>query len=205
MALPETIAVRYTEDEAGYVSVRPVVRQTFRMMELLDLLLAVAGKDAARLHKMLSSGTAAFHGHRYWWEGFAPDAAELAAALAAFPDADPSRPFRAEDCCSVTLEVTHPVPRLLAEWKKEDAVRRRLLRRRSVWDALLHLARTQPPAYRDYSYEKRADAYVRELAPAEREELCRQTAGLATRRLAAAARLARQATRLVYLSPRRQG
>ena len=47
MPLPETIPVRYTEEEAGYVTVRPLVRQTFRLDELLDMILSVAGKDAA--------------------------------------------------------------------------------------------------------------------------------------------------------------
>ena len=46
MALPQEIPVRYTEEEAGYVSFRPVVRQTFRVHELLDMILSVTGKTA---------------------------------------------------------------------------------------------------------------------------------------------------------------
>jgi len=34
MPLPETIAIRFTEDDAGYVTVRPVVRQTFVLPSL---------------------------------------------------------------------------------------------------------------------------------------------------------------------------
>src|SRR2546428_196706 len=34
MSLPESIPVRYTEEEAGYISVRPVVRQSFQLAEL---------------------------------------------------------------------------------------------------------------------------------------------------------------------------
>jgi len=49
MPLPETIAVRFTEEDAGYVTVRPVVRQTFRLSELTDMVVSVTGKDAARL------------------------------------------------------------------------------------------------------------------------------------------------------------
>src|ERR1700676_1344415 len=89
MPLPETIPVRYTEEEAGYVSFRPVVRQTFRTHELLDMVLSVTGKDAARVRQILRSGTVVFHFYRYWWEGFEVDEAELAALLAHFPDPDP--------------------------------------------------------------------------------------------------------------------
>jgi len=59
--LPETIPVRYTEEEAGYVTVRPVVRQTFRLTELLDMILSVAGKDTARVRQLLHSGTVVYH------------------------------------------------------------------------------------------------------------------------------------------------
>ena len=95
MPLPETIPVRYTDEEAGYVTVRPVVRQTFRLDELLDMILSVAGKDVTRVRQLLHSGTVVYHFYRYSWTGFDADEAELAAALAQFPDADPSRPFPA--------------------------------------------------------------------------------------------------------------
>ena len=61
MPLPETIPVRYTEEEAGYVTVRPLVRQTFRLDELLDMILSVAGKDVARVRQLLHSGTVVYH------------------------------------------------------------------------------------------------------------------------------------------------
>ena len=64
MPLPETIPVRYTEEEAGYVTVRPIVRQTFRLDELLDMILSVAGKDAARVRQLLHSGTVVYHFYR---------------------------------------------------------------------------------------------------------------------------------------------
>jgi hypothetical protein len=67
MPLPETIPVRYTDEEAGYVTVRPVVRQTFLLEELLDMILSVAGKDAARVRQLLHSGTIVYHFFRYSW------------------------------------------------------------------------------------------------------------------------------------------
>ena len=45
MALPQEIGVRYAEDDAGYVSMRPVVKQTFRLNELADMVVSVVGKD----------------------------------------------------------------------------------------------------------------------------------------------------------------
>ena len=77
MPLPETIPVRYTDEEAGYVTVRPVVRQTFRLDELLDMILSVAGKDVARVRQLLHSGTVVYHFYRYSWAGFDADEAEL--------------------------------------------------------------------------------------------------------------------------------
>ena len=82
MALPQEIPVRYTEEEAGYVSFRPVVRQTFRVHELLDMVLSVTGKQPERIRQILRSGTVVFHFYRYWWEGFEAGEAELQALLA---------------------------------------------------------------------------------------------------------------------------
>ena len=70
MPLPETIPVRYTDEEAGYVTVRPVVRQTFSLEELLDMILSVAGKDVTRVRQLLQSGTIVYHFYRYSWTGF---------------------------------------------------------------------------------------------------------------------------------------
>ena len=88
MPLPETIPVKYTEEEAEYLSVRPVVRQTFRLRELVDMVLAVTGKDAARVQQILRSGTTVFHFYRYWWPAVEAGEDELAPLLAEFPDPD---------------------------------------------------------------------------------------------------------------------
>jgi len=49
MALPETIPVRYTEEEAGYVTVRACLcGRRFRLDELLDMIFeALQGKTRA--------------------------------------------------------------------------------------------------------------------------------------------------------------
>src|SRR5258708_36592092 len=104
VTLPESIPVRYTEEDAGYVTVRPIVKQTFRLDELLDMILSVTGKDAARIRQILHSGTVVYHFYRYSWTGFDTDEAELTAALRQFPDPDPSRAFDGGKCTLAVFE-----------------------------------------------------------------------------------------------------
>lgn len=104
MPLPEIIPVKYTEEEAEYISMRPLVRQEFRSAELVDMIVQVAGKDPDRVQKILSAGTVVFHSFRYWWAGFDADTAALSEILKNYPDSDPQRAFRAKDCTEVILE-----------------------------------------------------------------------------------------------------
>src|SRR6202521_6457502 len=89
---------------------RPLVRQTFRAPELVDMIVQVAGKDSTRVQQILRGGTVVFHSFRYWWPPFDPDPAALAEILAKYPDADPARPFRAADCAEVILESSGSPP-----------------------------------------------------------------------------------------------
>ncbi len=203
MALPETIPVRYTEEEAEYLSVRPVVRQTFRLQELIDMVLGVTGKDLARIQQILRSGTVVFHFYRYWWQGFEADAGELGAFLTRFPDADPARVFRAEECAAVLLESSGQPPRHSVELGRQAASRKPLLRSRSLWDCLLALGRAQPPSYQGYSYERHADLYRLALSPEQTAALLRDAARLAPRELRAGLRRLPETTRIVFICPRR--
>src|SRR5574340_442013 len=115
MALPEQIQVRYTEDDAGYVSVRPVVKQVFRMTELADMVVSVAGKDAARVQQIFLNGTLIYNGYRYWWEALTADLNEVQALLAPFPDDDPSRSFEAAKATAVLLEMGGGTQRNIVE------------------------------------------------------------------------------------------
>jgi hypothetical protein len=201
MALPETIPVRYTEEEAEYLSVRPVVRQTFRLHELIDMLLGVTGKDLARIQQILRSGTIVFHFYRYWWEGFEAEAGELAAVLARFPDAEPSRAFRAEACTAVLLESgAHNRPPV--EIAQAAAARKPLFRSRSFWDCFLLLAAEQVPAYRDYSHARRADLYELRLTPQQSAFLAAEATRLAGRELRATQRHLPEVSRIVFVCPR---
>jgi len=166
MALPETISVRYTEDEAEYVSLRPVVRQTFRMAELVDMILSVTGKDAQRIGQILRAGSVAYHGYRYWWAGFDVAQTELLALLSAYPEADPRRRFHAEDCVAVVLESGESSRRNTVEISRHAAARR-WFSFRSFWAVLMEAAQLHPPAYGQYSYARRADIFVRELSAQE--------------------------------------
>jgi hypothetical protein len=165
MPLPETIPVRYTEEEAEYLSVRPVVRQTFRLQELIDMVLGVTGKDLSRIQQILRAGTVVFHFYRYWWQGFEADPEELAAELARFPDADPARPFRAEECTAVLLESSGEPPRHSLEIARASVSRKGWFRSQSFWDGVVALGREQAPTYRGYSYLRRADLYQLAITP----------------------------------------
>ncbi len=201
--LPETIPVKYTEEEAEYLSMRPLVRQTFRLAELVDMVVSVTGKDPGRIQQILRSGTVVYHFYRYWWAGFEIEVKELADLLVVFPDADPGRPFRAEDCTSALLETTGDPPRHSLELARAEAAKRRLFRSRSLWDSLLDLARAQAPKYQDYSYARRADVFARELAPAEAAALARDAQQLAPRSPRVQLQSFPEAARVIFICPRK--
>jgi len=200
--LPETIAVKYTEEEAGAISMRPVVRQTFRAPELVDMIVGVAGKDPQRIRQILRSGTVVFHSYRYWWQGFEADPAALGEILAHYPDSDPSRPFRPENCAEVIFESGNPAPRLLLRILREDASRKRLLHSRSFWDSLMALARHTAPVYREYSYSARGDVYVMNLSTDQRARLAEEAVRLAPRSLRTSLAVLPAAAHLAFLCPR---
>jgi hypothetical protein len=202
VALPETIPVRYTEEEAEYLSVRPVVRQAFRLQELIDMVLGVTGKDLARIQQILRSGTVVFHFYRYWWSGFEAEAEELAAFLARFPDANPARAFRAEECTAVLLESGGQPPRHSLELDREMASRKPLFRAQSFWDCLLALGRVQAPIYQGYSYARHADVYQLAISPDQIAALQRDAERLVPRKRRVGLRHLAQMTRVVFVCPR---
>lgn len=199
MALPDTIPVKYTEEDAEFLSVRPVVRQTFRLPELLDMILSVTGKDPARIKRSLQSGTVVFHFYRYRWEGFSVEDSELAAALAQFPDADPNRPFAAVWCTAVLLETGAQTP---PEWKKQEAAARRWFRGKSFWDYLLEFAAKEPASYLAYSYERKGDLYALPVDPAHQVAIARAGASLLPASQRGPLASLPRTRRLLYLCPR---
>lgn len=210
MPLPETIAVKYTEEEAEYLSMRPLVRQTFRAAELVDMIVQVAGKDPARVQQILRAGTVVFHSFRYWWQGFDPDAAALAEILAKYPDADPSRPFRAEDCSEVILESSGSPPRHSLRITKESAamasplqkIARVLRHKSSFWQILMNFAEEAHPRYREYSYTRSGDLYSIALTTAQIARLAHEAARHAPRALRAELLEPPAISQIVFLCPR---
>jgi hypothetical protein len=200
--LPETIPVRYTEEEAGYVTVRPLVRQTFRLPELLDMILNVAGKDVKRIRQLLHSGTIVYHFYRYSWTGFDADEAELAAALAQFPDSDPSLPFAPATCTNAVFDDAGANPRHLLDLQCAAASRRRLFRRQSFWECLLEIAAEEHPAYQEYSYSRRADLYRLDLDAERIRQIAEVSNRLATRSVRSALRVLPAAARILFVCPR---
>jgi hypothetical protein len=202
VTLPEKIPVRYSEEEAGYVSFRPVVRQAFGLHELLDMILSVTGKDAARVRQILRAGTIAFRSYRYWWAGFDPGESDLLEALAGFPDADPARAFSADDCTMVVLESGGVAARELAEISRDAGSARRWFTRGTIWQLLIGAASRVAPSYNGYSYARRADVYRREIEPAEAFELVAQAERVAPRTLQKSACALTDTRRLLLVCPR---
>ena len=159
MPLPETIAMRFTEEDAGYVTVRPVVKQTFRLAELADMVLSVTGKNASRVQQIFSAGAVVYNGYRYWWDGFASNEDEIAGLLALFPDDDSARVFNSAEVTAVSLESGGGAQRSLVGIARREASAKKLFRKRSPWEILLKAAQDSTPRYERYSYAERADVY----------------------------------------------
>jgi hypothetical protein len=202
MPLPEVIPVRYTEEEAGYVSFRPVVRQSFRPDQLLDMVLSVTGKDAARIRQIFRSGTVVFHFYRYWWAGFDIDEPELRGLLARFPDPDPARQFRGAECTLIAIESGATPPRPTTEVQKTAISRKLLFHRRSFWDALLAETASTPVTYGSYSFAHHADVFRLNLNADSRARLTAAAASLAPRAMRKELQAVAGAARIVFICPR---
>lgn len=187
MGLPGTVRVKLSSEEAGYVSITPVVVREMPLGELLEMVLAATGKDAARVAEVLGRGTLSRGASRLRWQGFPATAQDLSAALAAFPDPDPARRFQPEDCTGVVLRSDEG----RFEISRRTASARRLLHRRSFWDALLAVSARQPLRYLTYCYRQRADCYVADLTPPAALELQGQAEELRYSALARRLRRAR--------------
>ncbi len=201
MPLPESIPVRFTEEEADYVSIRPVKRQVFRLRELVDMILCVTGRDAARVQQILRTGTVVFHFYRYWWQGIEADAAELGAFLARFPADDPTRAFQPESCTLIVLESSvatrHPL-----EIERAAARRKALFAAQSLWDCLLAPTASQKVIYGGYSYERRGDSYRVDFSSDEAAILYRSAVGVAPRALRTALEALGAPARAIFVCPR---
>jgi hypothetical protein len=159
MPLPEQIPLRYTEEDAGFISVRPVIKQTFQLHELVDMVVSVAGKDAVRVQQIFRSGTVVYNGYRYWWDALPADREEIARLLIPFPEDDPSRPFEPEQAIAVLLEIGGGAQRTVVEISRQDAVAKKLFAKHSPWDVLTNFVTGKAPRYEKYAHARRADLF----------------------------------------------
>jgi hypothetical protein len=210
--LPEQIAVTYSEEDAQYLTVRPVRRQAFRPSELVDMILTVTGKDSERVRHILRTGTLVYHFYRYRWDGIELDENETAVLLAGFPDADPARKFDPDDCTAVLAiprsgqglsAASAMIPANAVEFLRDETRPRRILRARSLWEALMETSRSSVASYAGYSYERHADVFQKQLNEAEAAELSLAAVKLAPRSLRARAENLAHAARLLYVCPRK--
>ncbi len=183
MPLPETIAMRFTEEDAGYVTVRPVVKQTFRLAELADMVLSVTGKNASRVQQIFRAGTVVYNGYRYWWDGFASNQDEITGLLATFPDDDPARVFNSTEATAVSLEIGGGTQRSLVAIARREASAKKLFNTRSPWEILLKAPQDSTPRYEKYSHAERADVYRVHLSPEAAVSLLKQMLDAAPRSL----------------------
>jgi hypothetical protein len=159
MPLPDTIRVKLSSEAAEYISLTPVVVQEMPVRELVEHMLAIAGKDEARIRDLLLRGALVSGASRFRWTGMDADAGSLRDLLATFPDPDPSRPFAASRCVRAVLRG----PRQPIGIPREIGTRRglgdRIFRRASFWDRLMEIVASGIPGYTGYSYGDRADIF----------------------------------------------
>ena len=153
MSLPQTMRVKISSEDVESIGLTPVVSRELPLDELLTHMLAITGKDAARVRELLARGSFVSGASRFRWTGF--DAAEsaIAAYLTRFPESDPSIEFDPGRCFQMVVHVSSK--QLTIE--REAGEKRRLFRRRSFWGETLALI--VRPEYAGYSYRERADMY----------------------------------------------
>jgi hypothetical protein len=169
MSLPQQIPVRYTEEDAGYVSVRPVVNQTFRLNELTDMVVSVVGKDPERVQQIFRTGAVIYNGYHYWWNPVSAELTEVQSLVQPFPDDDPSRAFDPAAVTAILWESGGGTQRHTVEITREEASEKKLFGKASPWRAIIDFAAGNAPRYEKYSYARRADLF-RLAIPFDRAE-----------------------------------
>jgi len=203
MPLPSQIPVRYTEEDAGFVSVRPVVKQTFQLHELVDMVVSVASKDSVRVQQIFRSGTVVYNGYRYWWDALQADRDELDRLLLPFPDDDPTRPFDPEQATAVLLEIGGGAQRTVVEITRQDAAQKKLFAKHAPWEVLTNLASGKSPRYEKYAHARRADLFRLSLPFDEAQQLLAAMLSAAPRKLKYRWSTLRPPAALTFVCPRK--
>ena len=167
MALPPTIRVKLSSEAAGSISLTPVVAQELPLRDLIEHMLAVTGKDEARIRELLLRGALVSGASRFRWAGWEADAADVREVLATFPDPDPSRVFQPVHCTRIVLRGgRQPI-----EITREAGSRKSLFRRKTFWDVLMNVIAAGASQYSGYGYRDRSDRYLREFSRIEVDQL----------------------------------
>jgi hypothetical protein len=155
MALPATVRVKLSSEAAGSIAITPVVVQEMPIRDLVGHMLAVAGKDEARLCEILLRGWLVSGASRLRWTGWDAGRESLREVLANFPDPDPALTFAPARCTRAVLSGgRQPI-----EIGREAAASRGLFRRSGFWEELMELVIGSGPVYVGYSYRDAADRY----------------------------------------------
>src|ERR1700682_999705 len=202
MALPEQIAVQYSEETAGYMSVRPVVKQIFQLRELADLVVSVTGKDAEQVRRVFLSGSLHYSGYKYWWNALSAETNEIASLLKGFPDDDPGRSFDSSAITAVLLEMAGGAQRQVTEITREEACKKKLFSRQSPWDVLTRAALELAPRYEKYSHARKADLFRASLPYENSKILLHAMLELAPRTLRRSWRSLRPPAAITFVCPR---
>jgi len=174
MPLPETVEVKLSSEEAGTISITRVLKQEMSGGELLDRIVAVTGKDAQRIRRILHAGTLLDSATRYRWQAAELTIEEVESHLQVYPDPEPTLPFEPSRCVEALLLDSSG---LALRVSRDDGSRRRVFRRDSFWTRLMSLVAPKTLDYVSYSYRDGADRYRLELSPSLRDQI-RQTSGL---------------------------
>jgi hypothetical protein len=165
MAAPDSVRVKLSSEEAGSISLTPVVVRDMQFGELLEEIAAVHGKDRERIAATLKRGSLTGGATRFRWQPLELSDLELASALVCLPDDEPTRPFEVGRCTHALF--TGPGVRIVVS--REVAETRSLFRRTSFWSALPQIAGTTQ--YVAYSYRERADIFRAPLSAVQRESI----------------------------------
>ena len=174
MPLPDSVQIKLISDEAGTISITPVVVQQLPLAELVELAVAHAGKDAQRVSGVLKRGSLLQGASRYRWQGFEASPAELKPLLNRYPEPKPDRPFDLAACKFIVL---HFAQGGTVELERQPLTKRRAFRRKSFWSILEEITTGKIPQYLEYSYREQADRYRLSLLQTEGASL-REAAAL---------------------------
>ncbi len=157
MALPGTVRVKLSSEDAGAITLTEVVVRDMPVRELVEVILGAAGKDSPRIREVLRRGTFVSGASRFRWEALTALEEEIRELLATFPDADPSLAFAPHRCVRAVLRAERQ------QWEVPKGA--------GFWDELMRIAAAAVPRYAAYSYKHRADRFDLPLEKTHAEQL----------------------------------